>query len=187
MENRYEEQNKPISSIKNQYDSNIKQQPLKIGLYANKSRVVVIDNNSPLLKSLSLDPTFSKEGKAAHELFSWLINKPRIIGETKKSYIASTLPESQFSGFKFHSKQGIFVESFNSPHEWIDGEVRAQAQLADLLLPSGEWHRHYSIVVLPESANDKQIELIRHWLELTGGSLLIVKDKQKKYQLLLNN
>ncbi|HEE8951780.1 hypothetical protein QU814_06960 [Providencia rettgeri] len=180
MENRYEEQNKPISSIKNQYDSNIKQQPLKIGLYANKGRVVVIDNNSPLLKNLSLDPTFSKEGKAAHELFSWLINKPRIIGETKKSYIASTLPESQFSGFKFHSKQGIFVESFNSPHEWIDGEVRAQAQLADLLLPSGEWHRHYSIVVLPESANDKQIELIRHWLELTGGSLLIVKDKQKK-------
>ncbi|AXH63595.1 hypothetical protein [Providencia huaxiensis] len=180
MENRHEEQSKPISSIKNQYDNNIKQQSLKIGLYARKGRVVVIDNNSPLLKNLSLDPRASKEGKSAHELFSWLINKPRVIGETKYSYIVSTLPKSQFSGFTFHAKQGIFVESFNSPHEWIDGEVKAQAQLADLLLPSGEWHRHYSIVILPESANDKQIELIRHWLELTGGSLLIVKDKQKK-------
>ncbi|MBO1915850.1 hypothetical protein J4727_02965 [Providencia rettgeri] len=72
------------------------------------------------------------------------------------------------------------MSSFNSPHEWIDGETRAQAQLADLLLPSGQWHRHYNIVVLPENANDKQVELVRHWLELTGGSLLIVKNKHKK-------
>ncbi|HHE6470879.1 TPA: hypothetical protein ACPFI9_003546 [Providencia rettgeri] len=178
MENRYEEYKKPDSPIKNQYDSNIKQQ-LKIGLYARKGRVAVIDNNSPLLKNLSLDPSYSKEGKTAHELFSWLIDKPRIIGETRKNYIVSTLPESQFSGFKFHPKQGLFAESFNSPHEWIDGEVRAQAQLADLLLPSGEWHRHYSVVVLPEDANDKQVELVRHWLELTKGSLLIIKDKNK--------
>ncbi|MBQ0367153.1 hypothetical protein [Providencia rettgeri] len=100
MENRHEEQSKPISSIKNQYDNNIKQQSLKIGLYARKGRVVVIDNNSPLLKNLSLDPRASKEGKSAHELFSWLINKPRVIGETKYSYIVSTLPNVPI--FWFH-------------------------------------------------------------------------------------
>ncbi|MEX6064499.1 hypothetical protein [Providencia hangzhouensis] len=41
---------------------------------------------------------------------------------------------------------------------------------------SGQWHRHYDTVVVSSSSNDKQVELLRHYLELTGGSLLIIEN-----------
>ncbi|WP_353167386.1 hypothetical protein [Providencia sp.] len=160
-------------------DQQKQQKVLKLGLYRNRGRVAVLDANSPWLGALQKNPVSSQEAKTSHSLFSWLIDKPRMIGETKYHFVLSTLPEETFSGFAFHSLQGLFVDSFNSPHEWREGEPRAQEQIADLLLPSGQWHRHYDIVVLSESANDKQVELIRHWLELTGGSLLIIRDSQK--------
>ncbi|MEY0436022.1 hypothetical protein [Providencia huaxiensis] len=157
----------------------IQQGNLQLGWY-KKGRVAIIQQDTTLINVLKDNPEQSADGEKAFKLFSWLSDKPRLAGENKKTYVLSALGTKDFSGFSFHTKQNLFVESFNSPHEWIDGETRAQAQLADLLLPSGQWHRHYSIVVLPENANDKQVELIRHWLELTGGSLLIVKDKHKK-------
>lgn len=160
-------------------DQQKQQKVLTLGLYRNRGRVAVLDTNSPWLAALQKDPVSSQEATASHGLFSWLIDKPRVIGETKHHFMLSTLPEEAFSGFHFHSQQALFVDSFNSPHEWREGEPRAQEQIADLLLPSGQWHRHYDIVVLSESANDKQVELIRHWLELTRGSLLIIRDSQK--------
>ncbi|HGN1707454.1 TPA: M66 family metalloprotease [Providencia rettgeri] len=145
----------------------------------NRGRIAVIDADSPLLTALKENPTTTKESEASYHFFSWLIDKPRMQGDDKPHFILSTLPTSEFSGFDFHAKQGLFIESFDSYHEWKDGEPRAQNQLADLLLPSGQWHRHYNVVVLPENANDTQVKLIRHWMELTGGSLLIIKNKNK--------
>ncbi|MGG4610074.1 hypothetical protein [Providencia sp. Me31A] len=145
----------------------------------NRSRIAVIDADSPLLTALKENPTMTKESEASYHFFSWLIDKPRMEGDDKQHFILSTLPTSEFSGFDFHAKQGLFIESFDSYHEWKDGEPRAQNQLADLLLPSGQWHRHYNVVVLPENANDTQVKLIRHWMALTGGSLLIIKNKNK--------
>lgn len=156
------------------------QDVLQLGLYRNKGRVAVLDTGSPWLTSLQKDPSASQSVKKSYDLFSWLIDKPRMIGETKHHFILSTLSEESFSGFNFHPQQGLFVESFNSPHEWREREPRAQEQIADLLLPSGQWHRHYDTVVLSQSANDKQVELIRHYLQLTGGSVLIIKDRQKE-------
>jgi len=156
---------------------------LQLGLYRNAGRVAVLDTNSPWLTSLQKNPASSQGAKASHELFSWLIDKPRTIGETKRHFILSALSDESFSGFNFHPQQGLFVESFNSPHEWREGEPRAQEQITDLLLPSGQWHRHYDTVVLSESANDKQVELVRHYLQLTGGSLLIIRDSHKETSL----
>lgn len=162
-------------------DNQQKQQDtLQLGLYRNKGRVAVLDMGSPWLASLQKDPSTSQSAKASHNLFSWLIGKPRMIGETKHHFILSTLPEGAFSGFNFHPQQGLFAESFNSPYEWREGEPRPQEQIADLLLPSGQWHRHYDTVVLSQSANDKQVELVRHYLQLTEGSVLIIKDRQKE-------
>ncbi|WP_369309176.1 hypothetical protein [Providencia rettgeri] len=155
------------------------QKKLRIGIYKNKGRIAVINSHSPILAALKNNPKNSNNGLRAYHLFSWMIDKPRLAGENKQSFILSTLPSTQFSGFDFHPNQNLFVDSFNSPHEWTKGEPRAQAQLSDLLLPSGQWHRHYDTVVISESANDKQVELIQHWLELTGGSLLIIRDKHK--------
>lgn len=153
---------------------------LQLGLYRHRGRVAIIDANSPLLGSLQKDPALSKSARKSYDLFSWLIDKPRIIGETKQHFILSTLPETSFSGFSFHPQQGLFIESFNSYHEWREGEPRPQEQIADLLLPSGQWHRHYDTVVLSQSANDKQVELVRHYLQLTGGSLLIIRDSHQE-------
>ncbi|MEX9841486.1 hypothetical protein AB7X06_10055 [Providencia rettgeri] len=157
----------------------IQQGNLQLGWY-KKGRVAIIQQDTALINALKDNPELSADGEKAFKLFNWLSDRPRLAGENKKTYLLSALDTEHFSGFSFHPKQNLFVESFNSPHEWINGETRAQAQLADLLLPSGQWHRHYNIVVLPENANDKQVELVRHWLELTGGSLLIVKNKHKK-------
>lgn len=159
------------------------QNVLQLGLYQNRGRVAVLDTNSPRLASLQKAPSTSQSAKKSYDLFSWLIDKPRMIGETKHHFMLSTLPEQSFSGFDFHPQQGLFVDSFNSPHEWREGEPRAQEQLADLLLPSGQWHRHYDTVVLSQSANDKQVELVRHYLQLTGGSLLIIRDSHKEASL----
>lgn len=156
------------------------QDVLQLGLYRNKGRVAVLDTGSPWLTSLQKAPSASQSANKSYDLFSWLIDKQRMIGETKHHFILSTLSEESFSGFNFHPQQGLFVESFNSPHEWREGEPRAQEQIADLLLPSGQWHRHYDTVVLSQSANDKQVELVRHYLQLTGGSVLIIKDRQKE-------
>lgn len=145
----------------------------------NRGRVAVIDADSPLLTALKKSPTTTKESEKSYHFFSWLIDKPRMQGDDKQHFILSTLPPHEFSGFDFHPKQGLFVESFDSYHEWNDGEPRAQNQIADLLLPSGQWHRHYNVVVLSESANDTQVKLIRHWMALTGGSVLIIKNKNK--------
>lgn len=165
-------------------DNQQKQQDaLQLGLYRNKGRVAVLDANSPWLASLQKNPASSQGAKSSYELFNWLIDKPRVIGETKHHFMLSTLPEESFSGFNFHPQQGLFAEGFNSPHEWREGEPRPQEQIADLLLPSGQWHRHYDTVVLSESANDKQVELVRHYLQLTGGSLLVIRDNRKETSL----
>ena len=164
---------------KNAITDSILHDKLRLGLYRNKGRVAIIQSDSHLLMALKSDPNASKESKDAYELLSWLIDTPRTIGENKQKFILSTLSRESLSGFDFHPNHGLFIDSFNSPHEWRNGELRAQNQIADLLLPSGQWHRHYDTVVLSESANDKQVELVRHWLALTGGSLIIIKDKQK--------
>lgn len=149
---------------------------LQIGSYRDRGRIAIIDADSTLLAALKTSPEESQASQSPYKLFSWLIGKPRTISDMKQHFILSTLPESDFSGFEFHPKQGLFIDSFNSYHEWRDGEPRAQNQIADLLLPSGQWYRHYDVVVLGENANDKQVKIVRHWLELTGGSLLIIKN-----------
>lgn len=153
----------------------VEQKKLQLGYYKNRGRVAVIRDDSALLAALSHQgPTDSKMGNTAFQLISWLAGKPRIAHESRKTYLLSALDTEQFSGFDFHTKHNLFVDSFNSPHHWQDNDHRAAEQLADALLPSGEWHRHYDIVVLPANANQQQVALIRHWMELTGGSVFIL-------------
>ncbi|MTC55649.1 Uncharacterised protein [Providencia rustigianii] len=151
---------------------------LQLGYYRNRGRIAKVYTDNFFIAGLKSHPQKSESGETAFGLMSWLLDKPRLPGEKKQSYLLSALNQPEFSGFEFNSQQNLWVDSFHSPHQWHDGEPRSQAQLVDLLLPSGEWHRHYGVVVLSINANDQQVALVRHWLELTGGSLIILDNQQ---------
>lgn len=151
---------------------------LRLGNYKNRGRVSIVHRNSRILKALTGNPEHSVNSQASFNWINWLVGKPRISGENKQSNLLSLSDSTLFSGSNIHHNQNLFVESFNSPHVWKEGESRAKDQISDLLLPSGQWHRHYDTVIIPANANDQQIELIRHWLELTGGSVIIIQDKK---------
>lgn len=152
----------------------VMQHNLQLGYYKGRGRIAVLRDDSTLFNALTKQsPTESLEGKTAFQLISWLADKSRSAGENHKTYILSAVDEKDFSGFQIHPKHNLFIDSFNSPHKWLQGDTRAADQLADALLPSGQWHRHYDITLLPSDANDQQVSLVRHWMELTGGSVLI--------------
>lgn len=152
----------------------VMQHNLQLGYYKGRGRIAVLRDNSKLFNALTKqNPTESLEGSSAFQLISWLADKPRSPGESQKTYILSAVDEESFSGFQIHPKHNLFIDSFSSPHKWQHGDTRAADQLADALLPSGQWHRHYDITLLPSNANDQQVSLVRHWMELTGGSVLI--------------
>lgn len=163
---------------------------LELGLYKNRGRVAKIHTDSFYLEGLQDDPQKTHSGHAAFDITNWLLDKPRLPGEQRKNYLLSTLDEDDFSGFKFHPLHNLWVYSFNSPHQWRDGEPRSQSQFVELLLPSGQSERHYGMLILAGDANDLQVELARHWLELTGGGLLIIENDttliSKPVQLLLD-
>jgi hypothetical protein len=156
---------------------------LQFGNYNARGRVVRIHTDSFFLDGLNTHPQQTHSGRASFELTNWLMDKPRLFGEQRQNYLLSTLDKNDFSGFAFHPQHGLWVDSFHSPHQWRDGEPRSQAQLADALLPSGQWHRHYDTVILASDANDQQVDIIRHWLELTGGSVIIIEDDEKTVSL----
>lgn len=139
--------------------------------------------DSAHFEGLKSNPQQTHDGQATFDLMNWLLDKPRLPGEQHQSYLLSALDKNDFSGFDFHHLHNLWIDSFNSPTQWRDGEPRSQAQLADPLLPSGQWHRHYNAVILSCDANDVQVEIIRHWLELTGNSLIIIVDDKKEVSL----
>ncbi|NIH03359.1 hypothetical protein [Providencia rettgeri] len=154
----------------------IQQKKLQFGYYKQNSRVAIIKNDSDLIRGLKENPRQSTTSQATFTFFNWLMNSPRLSGGNKPNYVLSTVEQFQFSGSEFHPSHNLFVDSSNSPTKWQEGDARAADQIADLLLPSGQWHRHYDTVVVSSSSNDKQVELLRHYLELTGGSLLIIEN-----------
>ncbi|MGO2335585.1 M66 family metalloprotease [Providencia sp.] len=153
----------------------VKQNNLQLGYYKKgRGRIAVLRHNSTLINALiKEDPTRSETGNTAFHLLSWLADKQRIPGGNQKIHLLSAVSIDELSGFQFKSKHGLFVDSFNSPHDWLEGDSRAANQMADPLLPSGQWYRHYEIVILPSNANDKQVKLARHYMALTGGGVLI--------------
>ncbi|WP_272522217.1 hypothetical protein [Providencia sp. PROV202] len=161
----------------------IQQGEIQLGLYKNRGRVAKIHADSFYLEGLKNSPQQDIDGQNAFALTNWLLDKPRLFGEQRQNYLLSTVDTDTFSGFEFHPQHRLWVDSFNSPHHWRDGEPRSQAQIVDLLLPSGQWHRHYDTVILANDANDQQVELIRHWLELTGGSVVIIEDDERETSL----
>ena len=153
---------------------------VQTGLYQKRGRIAVIQKNAEFINALSEAPQQSTQNQSVFELLNWLIDKPRISGEKYTHFLLNTAKPSDFPGKNIHPDHGLFVDSFNSPHQWEDGDSQAAEQIADTLLPSGQWHRHYDLVILSANANDKQVELIRHWLELTGGSLIILTEQDTK-------
>ncbi|HHR6080950.1 TPA: hypothetical protein ACS7ZY_003347 [Providencia alcalifaciens] len=156
---------------------------LQLGIYQGRGRVAKIHTGSFYLDGLKSSPLHTRTGQATFDLMNWLLDKPRLAGEERQSFLLSTLDKEDFSGFDFHPQQSLWVDSFHSPHQWRDGEPRSQAQLADALLPSGQWYRHYDTVILACDANDQQVDIIRHWLELTGGSIIIIEDDDTSVSL----
>lgn len=159
---------------------NISSLQVQTGLYQKRGRIAVIQKNANFINALSEAPQQSTESQSVFQLFNWLMDKPRTSGEKYTQFLLNTIKPSDFSGKNIHPDHGLFVDSFNSPYQWEDGDSQAGEQIADALLPSGQWHRHYDLVVLSANANDKQVELIRHWLELTGGSLIILTEQDTK-------
>lgn len=161
----------------------LRNEHLQLGIYQGRARVAKIHANSFYLNGLKSSPLHTRTGQATFDLMNWLLDKPRLAGEERQSFLLSTLDKEDFSGFDFHPQQSLWVDSFHSPHQWRDGEPRSQAQLADALMPSGQWHRHYDTVILACDANDQQVDIIRHWLELTGGSIIIIEDDDTSVSL----
>lgn len=181
-------QKKGIFSRSNQHAvqliyQDILQGEIQLGLYKNRGRVAKIHTDSFYLDGLKNSPQQDLAGQNAFALTNWLLDKPRLPGEQRTSYVLSTVDSSEFSGFEFHPQHSLWIDSFNSPHQWRDGEPRSQAQLVDLLLPSGQWHRNYNTVILATDANDLQVELIKHWLELTGGSVILIENDENEISL----
>ena len=150
-----------------------------IANYPQKGRIITIGSRELFELGLNEKEKDTLLSRLLFELFSWLIDKPRIYGENDKSYILNTM--SQFfinlDDFAFDLNNNLYIDSFNSNHQWEDGVEQSVKQIKDALLPKGQWHRHYDCVLLPANANDLQVKFIRDWLKETNGSLIIIFDK----------
>lgn len=164
------------NEVQNILKDEINKGHLKFAYYQSRGRVAVITKNSPLLQALKGNPDQSANSQAVFLMMNWLTGKPRAANSHKNNFLLSTVSTDELSGNKLHPNQNLFIDSFDSPHEWDEGENRASDQLADALLPSGQWHRHYDTVVLSSQASNEQVRLVRHWMSLTGGSTLILQD-----------
>ncbi|EKT61249.1 hypothetical protein [Providencia sneebia] len=162
-------------SQQNILNKEINQGNLKLGYYADRGRVAMIKNGSKLLNELKNNPNQSTGSQAAFLMMNWLIGKSRLPNNHLNNFILSAVEKETLS--QLHPSHNLFIDRFDSPHHWREGDKRSAQQLADALLPSGQWHRHYDTVILPSDATNEQIQLIRHWLALTGGSVLILHDE----------
>ncbi|MCB6146259.1 hypothetical protein LHK12_18290 [Providencia rettgeri] len=61
----------------------IQQGNLQLGWY-KKGRVAIIQQDTTLINALKDNPEQSADGEKAFKLFSWLSDKPRLVGKIKK-------------------------------------------------------------------------------------------------------
>ncbi|MDX4946807.1 M66 family metalloprotease [Providencia manganoxydans] len=147
---------------------------LTFGYYHSQGRIAIIDKSSPLFDALQNSPDHTIDGNAIFLIMNWL-NGQQYQAESNK--LLSAVSPELLAGNTLHPKQNLYIDSFDSPYLWNKGETRAAEQLADALLPNGQWHRSYSTLVLSSNANDQQIQLARHMMSVTGKGLLIIKEK----------
>ncbi|WP_272681541.1 hypothetical protein [Providencia sp. PROV129] len=171
--------------VTNQYSTDIisnsiQYNEIQLGYYKNRGRVAKVKAQSLYLKGLQDNPQETDNGQAAFDLMNWLLNKPRLPGDKHASYLLSTLPESELSGFNFNKNHNLWIDETRIKQTWRDNEIRSSSQIVDMLQPSGQWHRHYGTILLSSDANNLQVMIIRHWLELNGGGLLIIEDDTKE-------
>lgn len=171
-------QNKYLTDLSDFLRHEIHQEHIKFGYYQSRGRVAVIAQNTALLNALKQDPDQSPDSQTLFLVMSWLMGKPRQPASRTTHYLLSSISPDKFSGSTIHPNHNLFVDTFDSPYQWQEGETRAAEQLADALLPSGQWHRHYDIVVLSSKATEQQVSLIQHWMLLTGGSVLIYQEEE---------
>ncbi|EKT54105.1 hypothetical protein [Providencia burhodogranariea] len=164
------------NEVQNILNDEVNKGHLKFNYYHSRGRVAVIKKNSLLFNALNGNPNQSASSHAAFLMMNWLTGKPRTANNHTNNFLLSTVSTDVLSGNKLHPNQNLFIDSFDSPHQWDEDETRASQQLADALLPSGQWHRHYDTVVLSSQANNEQVRLVRHWMSLTGGSALILQE-----------
>lgn len=148
---------------------------LTFGYYHPQGRIAVIKKNSPLFNALQRVPNHTVDGNSICLMMNWLNGQQR--QSTSHNLLSAVSPEL-FSGNLFHPKQNLYIDSFNSPYLWDNGEIRAAEQLADPLLPNGQWHRNYSTLVLSSNASDQQIKLARYMMSVTGKGLLIIQEEK---------
>nr|WP_314267962.1 M66 family metalloprotease [uncultured Moellerella sp.] len=144
-----------------------------------QGRIATMGSRELFELGLNKDNSDGPLGRVLFDLFSWLIDKPRVPGKNEKSYILNLTKQffTHLNKSPIATNHNLYIDNFNSPHQWKDGEIQSVQQIEDALLPTGQWHRHYSCVLLPANANDLQVKLIRHWLEKTNGSLVIIFDE----------
>ena len=150
-----------------------------------KGRVAVVNSDYGLWKAMQEDPAQGGMARGFFNLFSWLANEQRTVGQQDQLHVLSGAGDMDAN-----PGQSMFWEylndatSYQDPASLASGQISsgqfadyaASARLAEALTPGGTWSRNYDVVVLRSSALESEVQMVRQWMAETGGGVLVKYD-----------
>ena len=156
-----------------------------LATYGTSGRVAVVGNTGAINQALQTDPTSGGWARLMFNLYSWLSDQQRTVGQAQTLHVlrasdtSATVDDNQslflefFSTDASYSGQGTPAVGVNVA---VGTSLSGSRAIIEALAPNGAWTRNYGVVALPSNANQDVIAVVEQWMQATGGGVLIETD-----------
>ena len=155
-----------------------------------QGRVAVIGNTGILNRGLQSDPASNAWARGVFNLYSWVSDTARTVGQTDKLYVLRGNDTGAHSAYNLGipENQSLFLDYLAAETSYaaagangatVTGLTRSFTEagaISEALLPDGAWSRHNGVVEVDSSAGADVIKLVKDWMAATGGGVIIDAD-----------